>query len=231
MKKIVILLSFIWTADAGATHWLTYYVYVETEYVQGPWARTSLFTGRDYRYLAAKVHEDLFGTIRDELAIKMLGRLKEEKPELYDWDYNLLINGDTVCLEPVGPFTMNETLMNEVTATMTINSFAAVCFRWSGGRELFTLADLTLPYFDLVRPKAGGDATARPEGNGAANARQEAVGEATVTPEGNDESMVKGEPAPEIAGNNKSNPLIAWFLISVLFNLVLLLFLILKSRK
>jgi hypothetical protein len=231
MKKIVILIAFIWTADAGATHWLTYYVYVETQYVQGPWARTGLLSGSDYRYLAPRIYEDLFGTIRDELAAKMLGRLKEEKPELYDWDYNLLIDGDTVCLEPVGPFKMSETVMNEVTATMTINSFAAVSFRLSGGTQLFTLADLTLPYFDLVRPQTNVEATASPKAGDKATVSQQTSEEATIGPEVNGEAPARAEPAPDIPVNNRNNSLIAWLLLSVLLNLTLLLFLILKSRK
>jgi len=201
MRQIAILLTLFLTVKAGATHWLTYYVYVERAYVQGPWARTNLLNGSGYRYLAPEVHEDLFGTIRDELVEKMLTRLQEDKPELYDWNYNMQIKGDTVYLEPGGSFVLNETIMNEVTATMTINSFAAVCFRFPGGEEVYTLEDLTLPYFDLVSSVSG------------------------------DPPEVSEEPAQPNGNNTTTNPLVVWLILSVLTNLALLLFLIFKSRK
>ncbi len=201
MKRLTILLTFFWTVEAHATHWLTYYVYVETEYLQGPWVRTGLISGSDYRYLAAKVHEDLFGAMKEDLALKMLERLGGEKPELYDWECEVRLNGDTICLEPQGAFDLNETVLNEVTATLTLNGFAAVCFTFGGKTETYSLADLTLPYFDLVQPDGDHVTVDREAG-----------------PFGTDDITV-------------NNPLAVLLFLSVLLNLAFALFLIFKPRR
>jgi hypothetical protein len=201
MKKAIVLLVLFSSMEAGSTHWFTYYIFVETEYVQGPWSRTQLLSESGYRYLAPRVFEDLFGTMKEELAGKLLERLREEKPSVYDRNLVLSLRGDTVCLEINGNINRPETVMNEVTTTMILNSFSAVCFKYSDREVTWSLADLTLPYFDLVSaPKivAGGSG-----------------------------KQLTADPA---TGDSR-NPLAHWLILSVLLNLILILFIVFKAKK
>ena len=100
MRVLLTILLFFISLNIRATHTLTYYVYVETEYTQGPWTRANLIDAWQYRYLAAEVHEDLFGSEATDLVNKLLSRLKEKKPEIYNWSYELTIQGDSVFITP-----------------------------------------------------------------------------------------------------------------------------------
>lgn len=150
MRLLFILLAFIMGRHVHATHTLTYYVYVETEYTQGPWTRANLLEGSQYRYLAAEVHEDLFGSEPTDLVNKLLSRLKEKKPEIYNWSYELIIQGDTVLITPKDQIKNIETVKNEITATLLFNSFKAVMIKINEQTQVLTLNDLSVPYFDLV---------------------------------------------------------------------------------
>lgn len=150
MKKILFLLLLFVSINATATHWLSYYVYSETQYLQGPWARTEVLSQSDYRYLAPHYYQDLFGTVEEDLVNKMISRLKELKPEVYHWDYHLSIHKDTVRLHISEQPQHFETIQNEITATLLLNDFDAITFDINDHKETLTLEDLTLPYFDLV---------------------------------------------------------------------------------
>ena len=209
MKELIILLTLFNSAEDASTHWFTYYIYIETEYVQGPWARTELLSHSGYRYLAPKVFEDLFGTMKEELAEKLLERLREEKPTLYDRVHKLTLHGDTVNLEIEGIVDRRETIMNEVTATMILNSFSAVRFRYANQEETMTLADLTLPLFDLV------------------SLSEEDSNDAGME-SGQDSGKVRiGEPV----ASDSRNPLSHWLIVSVLFNVILILFIVFRAKK
>ena len=116
MKSFISIALLVLCSGAGATHRLTYYVYYETSYAQGPWSRTGILDHSDYRYLKAEAYEDLFGTVREELVLKMLSRLKEKKPDLYSWDYELTLEGNVVTLTTTDNISNLETVKNEVTA-------------------------------------------------------------------------------------------------------------------
>jgi len=201
MHRTIIALLLIISMRAGATHWLTYYIYLETEYVQGPWARTNLLARSDYKYLAPKVYEDLFGTMKEDLAEKFMDRLREEKPEVYDWDFQLSLHGDTVWLEYEAGIDHLETVMNEVTATMIMNSFDAVCFKDPDGAMTYALTDLTLPLFDLV-----------------------SLSKKDAPENGKKRAM-------EHKASQSKNPLLIWLIVSVVLNLVLGLWIILRSER
>lgn len=148
---LVVLFLMMWSY-VGAAHWMTYYVYHEAYYVQGPWSRTDLLRESGFRYLAAQQHEDLFGTERVQLVRKMLSRLQDQKPELYDWDYELEIRNDTAIIVPVVNVEPVETIKNEIIATLGVNGFKVVKFGKPGEEGIWTLQDLTLPFLDLVSP-------------------------------------------------------------------------------
>lgn len=150
MKILLAFFLSITSLQATATHELTYFVYSETEYIQGPWLRTDLLETSGFKFLSAEVYEDLFGSGDEAFVNKVLSRLKEKKPDLYKWDYTLSIQGDTVVITSQKTIQSFETVMNEITATLTLNRFKAVTFRIDGEQKIYTLGDLTLPYFDLV---------------------------------------------------------------------------------
>ncbi|MBC9813057.1 hypothetical protein H9Y05_11310 [Crocinitomicaceae bacterium CZZ-1] len=159
MKILLTLFMFMTGLCATATHELTYYVYSETEYIQGPWLRTDALEASGFKFLSATSYEDLFGSGDDALAGKLLSRLKEKKPDLYEWNYTLSFQGDTVIITPQKTIQSFETVMNEITATLTLNRFKAVTFQINGQQKTYTLTDLTLPYFDLVsgQPETSGE--------------------------------------------------------------------------
>lgn len=150
MKILLTFCLFTTSLYATATHELTYFIYSETEYMQGPWSRTDLLETSNFKFLSAEAYEDLFGSGDADLVNKMLFRLKEKKPDVYNWDYTLSFQGDTVIITPQKTIQSFEIVMNEVTATLTLNRFKAVSFHINGQQKTYTLKDLTLPYFDLV---------------------------------------------------------------------------------
>jgi hypothetical protein len=84
---------------------------------------------------------------------------------------------------------------------MILNSFSAVCFKYSDREETWSLADLTLPYFDLV-----------------------------TTPEKDPGGSGKELTTDPSAGDSR-NPLAHWLILSVLLNLILIFFVVFKSKK
>lgn len=211
MKGILILLTLFTSLNANATHWLTYYVYFETEYLQGPWSRTDILEKSKNKYLTSVAFEDLFGTVDADLVGKMLARLKNNKPETYDWTYDLSFRGDTVILTTKDQINELETVKNEITATLTLNNFKAVTFRFHGGQETWTIDDLTLPYLDLVmgQPKTS-----------------EPTVEKEIKETTNTEIIQNKEKT-----NKESNPLFLWLVISGIVNIGLIMLLTMKKKK
>ncbi len=214
MKKLICILILSQGIQAGATHWLTYHVYYETEYIQGPWSRSQILNQSGYHYLAVREYTDLFGTEQVDLAEKMISRLKELHPAAYEISYTLNINRDTVILEIDPADGTWDRIRNEVTATMTMNSFRAVCFRLPDTVVITTMADVTLPYFDLV-----------PAGHRAADSDQ-------VTREGLENPS--DEPSPGLTGNRKSTRqgiLLPALLISIALNLIFIIVTVKRRRQ
>ncbi len=209
---LTILLLFQ-AVGAGATHWLTYYVYVETEYAQGPWRGTRLLDRSDYRYLAPREYTDLFGTESVDLALKMMERLREIDPEAYGWQVNIDLKGDTAILMIDQPIPQWERVRNEVTATLTMNGFQAVLFSLADTAVVSTLHDLTLPYFDLVEP-----------------ARARSVNETDLR---GPAMSPPASPAPlqESEGTLPRNPLMVWLILSLLLNVALGISLMINIKR
>lgn len=153
MHRMKYLLSFLFLLIgffAGAAHWMTYYVYHETHYEQGPWVRQNLLQESGFKYLLAESHKDLFGTEDEQMIKKMMSRLQDKKPEIYHWNYELEIKKDSVIIIPDGNIEASETIKNEITATMAMNGFEPVIFKSADQQELWTMQDLSLPLLDLI---------------------------------------------------------------------------------
>jgi hypothetical protein len=150
IKRILIVVVFLTSLNAQATHWLTYYIYLETEYIQGPWQRIDILEESNYKYLAPKAYENLFGSIPNDMVKTMIENLRENKPNIYNWNYEIDVHGDSVILIVNDKIAHYVTIKNEITATLTLNGFSGVTFRTPNQVETMTLDDLTLPYFDLI---------------------------------------------------------------------------------
>ena len=208
MKGLLTILTLLISLSASATHWLTYYVYYETEYIQGPWTRADILEKSKYKYLTLEAHEDLFGTEDTDLVNKMLSRLKERKPDTYDWTYDLTFQGDTVVLTPKGQIEKLETVKNEITATLTLNNFKAVTFHFDNKQETLTINDLTLPYLDLV--------TGQPK--------------ITTSDKIDAKEQIDNTQSNETP-ENKDHPLTIWLIISGFLNIGLIGLLMIKKIK
>lgn len=210
LKGLLTLLTLIVSINANATHTLTYYVYYETEYVQGPWSRADDLINSNYKYLTPVKYDDAFGTVITELVNKMLSRLKENNPEFYNWTYNLNVNGDTVVISPKEKITHWETVKNEITATLTLNNFKAVIFQLEDGDKTLTINDITIPFLDLVK-----------------NPTEIIETTATDTVEIN---IQTNKEVSDVNSGQQKNPFLIWLIISGIINLVLIGRLILTKR-
>ena len=203
MKKILTILALLLALNANATNWLNYYIYHETEYIQGPWSRIDILEKSDYKYLAAQAYEDLLGSERIDLVKKILLHLKEQKPKVYTWDYELSLHGDTIILSTEELIEHIGTIKNELTASLTLNGFEAVVFQIGNKKETMTIFDLTLPYFDLV-----------------------------VTHENSNlilEQKKTKEVSPESRSDNQENPFTIWLIVLGLIIIGLLGFIIIRK--
>lgn len=150
IRNYLITILLFLCVNAQATHSLTYYVYLETEYLQGPWSRTDILESSGYKYLAPKQYVNLFGSVREDMVNTMIANLRENKPELYKWEYTVKVFNDTVLLtinEEIGQI---ETIKNEITSTLTLNSFSVVTFEFPTSTETLSIDDIKIPYLDLV---------------------------------------------------------------------------------
>jgi len=98
MRILLTFLTLTISLNSFATEWLTYYIYFETEYIQGPWKRLYIVEQSNYKYLTVEAYEDLFGSDDEQLVQKFLSRLKNKKPDLYKWSYDLSFLGHTVVI-------------------------------------------------------------------------------------------------------------------------------------
>lgn len=173
----------------------------------------------NYKYLAAEAFEDLFGSEDTDLVNKMLSRLRDKKPDTYNWTYDLIIQGDTVILTSKDRINELATVKNEVTATLTLNNFEAVTFRFDDEYATWTIGDLTLPYFDLIseQPKTSG-----PEQGPESLGTDPTV---MVDPPPLNDMETNGAPDEE------DNPLTMWLVISGMLNIGLIGLLTRKSRN
>lgn len=150
IRSYLLAIFLLLCVNARATHWARYYIYIETEYLQGPWSRMDVLESSDNKYLSPKLYENLFGSVPEDMVNTMIANLAENKPELYKWDYTVKVNGDTVVITTTEEFDQIETVKNEITSTLTLNSFSAVTFQLPGSTTTLTLDDIKIPLLDLV---------------------------------------------------------------------------------
>ena len=193
--------------NSFGTEWLTYFVYYETEYVQGTWTRTNIFEQSNYKYLTVEAYEDLFGSGDNQFVKKLLTRLKTKKPELYKWNYDMSFKGDTVIISTNEKPENLGTIKNEITATLTFNNFKAVTFNFGNNSETLTKNDLTIPYFDLVSNES----------------TYQSIDTTKIKEQSRQNQIVK-----QIV---KRNPLKTWLIISIIFNFGIVGLFILKRFK
>lgn len=208
MKNLITLFVLIISINTQASHWFTYYVYHEVEYLQGPWSRANLLDDSNYIYLTVEQHESLLGTEDSDLVDTLISKLKEKKPDLYNWTYELKIDKDLVEISTEDEVDF-EAIKNELIATILFNNFEKLKFDYNGQSETLTLDDLTLPYFDLVTNP--------------------------IQTETTDEPLIEQE---EITENQpienkeeKRNTLVFWLMASVLLNIGILGFWLMRKKK
>jgi len=206
MKILLIILTLTISLNSFATEWLTYYVYVETEYSQGTWKRTDILEQSNYKYLTVEVYEDLFGSTNEQLVQKFLLRLKAKKPDIYNWKYDLTFQGDTVVITTKEQPKNVEIIKNEITATLTFNNFKAVTFNFGNNSETQTVKDLTLPYFDLV-----------------SNQITQTIDTTKI--------QKLSEQSQNVQPTETKNPFIIWLIISIIFNIGLVGFWTMKKLQ
>ncbi|MFO8236501.1 MAG: hypothetical protein R6U04_13975 [Bacteroidales bacterium] len=217
MRKLLTLLFLLTALNVSATNWLSYYVYSETKYMQGPWSRTDVLGKSGYRYLAPHYYEDLFGTVKSDLVNKMIQRLQEMKPGVYNWDYDLSIEGDTVIFSTGTQIRRFETVKNEITVTLTMNDFDVIIFRLPDKEETLTIDDVTLPFFDLVE---AGEKDSGEEKSGSM--------EEELQHEKNREEMIITDEDKNGDKGKNHNLLFFALIFSVILNIVLIVFFIKK---
>jgi len=206
MRILMTVFTMTISLNSFATEWLTYYVYFETEYMQGPWTRIDIVEKSNYKYLTVEAYEDLFGSENEQLVRKFLSRLHNKKPDLYKWKYDLTFQGDTVVIKAKEQPKNIETIKNEITATLTFNNFKAVQFNFGGKSETLTNNDLTVPYFDLVSKQTT----------------------QTINTSKMEELSEQNETFEQ---TETKNPLKTWLILSIIFNLGLLVLWTMKQLK
>ena len=206
MKVFLTILTLTINLNSFATEWLTYYVYFETEYSQGTWTRTDILEQSKYKYLTVEAYEDLFGSEEAQLINKILSRLKDKKPDLYNWTYNLNVQSDTVVITTKEQVKNAETIKNEITATLTFNNFKAVTFNFGDNSETLTINDLTVPYFDLISKQ-------------------------TIPTTDRTKIQEPMEQNQTVVPTETKNPLTTWLIISIIFNFGLVGLLMIRKLK
>jgi hypothetical protein len=147
MKAILISLVLLVGTKVSATHWLTYYVYYESTYIQGPWQDAELLDHSDYVYLMPVQFEDLFGSESEDFVRKIFERLAENKPEEYDFEYEVKVTDTSVWITSPEIEDYSETVRNELTTSLCKNGFRAVLFGET--REVWNLEKVTAPFLEI----------------------------------------------------------------------------------
>ena len=165
IRFIFSLLAFIFTPNLSfCTHYLDYFVYYEDEYLQGSSVCTKIVFGPDDEFLIPRKFNDLFGTIDLGVYIKILERLREEKPELYRrtvllTKYSEAENWETLSVKTdVKSQREFITIKNEIVCSFsdygenkyTVFSFTNPQLQKEYGGKTFSREDITVPVFYLT---------------------------------------------------------------------------------
>lgn len=214
MKKAVffLLFFFIVAQKSVATEWLTYYVYVQKEYLQGPWKRADLLGQDSYAYLHAQQYEELFGSEPVSLANAILKHLREETPERYTFQSTLVATGDTVVIQTRDTITDFEAVRNELVASLLLNNFSTVKIIQPGSAAFYGLQDISVPYMDLVFPSG----------------REVPLMQSPDSLQSDINTSARQ--SPPAAGKSPGNKLSLWLILSVIIN-ILLVVLLLRKRN
>ncbi|HUM45332.1 MAG TPA: hypothetical protein PLD84_00295, partial [Chitinophagales bacterium] len=209
MKQLLILVFiFLAAQNCLATEWLLYYVYVQTDYVQGPWKRTNILDkSGSYLYLHPEQFEELFGTEKTDLAIAILNHLKKASPERYTFNPVLSLSEDTVVIQTTEAIADFDAVKNELTASFTLNNFPAVKIIRGNHAALYQLEDISIPYMDLVFPQ---DSSVQAETT------------AIQKPDSADMQPSTPKSTKTISGDHSMNPSPIWLIISTFINIILL---------
>lgn len=151
MKNLFLSAAFVFLAGVShATHTLWYYVYFQTEFVQGPWTGTDILS-QGYMYLEPKLFViENAGSDPVIVPAEALDKLRENAPKLYGWDYKLEAAGDTLLISSVQAISDFGQVKNEVITTMTHLGFPLVRFKTADLDQVFSQQDVDLPFFELV---------------------------------------------------------------------------------
>jgi hypothetical protein len=228
--KLVFAFLFLLKLTSGATEWCNYYIYVEKDYMQGPWSRADLiYNYSKEKYLHPVLCEDLFGSEKEQLIYAVMGHLKKESVYHYTFKYTVKELGDTAFIQTKDTIPGFKSIKNELIASLLLNNYKVLTIKQATISNSYVLSDLSLPFMDLCLPP-------KPEGTRAAEPAMRADTSKQKT------SLLKETPQPDTLKTkdrtqedmkNIENPFPSglWLIVSVVINLTLGLFLILNRKK
>ena len=172
MKRIgLTIFLFVFALNLKATHNLTYFVYVESQFLQGYWKDAGEVYESGDKFLYPYVYTDLFGTVKKDFYNKLLERLNEHhgfytavsldsntlKREGYREFYDTL----NFAVQPELTDAQIKTVKNELIATvLSAGECQAIRLKFYKNGEpqksgIYDYSDVDYPVFDLVRMKKG----------------------------------------------------------------------------
>ncbi len=228
--KLLFALLFLLSLSCSATEWCNYYVYVESEYMQGPWTREDvIFKYSHGKYLHPVLCEDLFGSDKTELIIAVLGHLKKESENRYNFKYTVAEMGDTAFIQTKDPIPGFESIRNELIASLLLNNYKVLLIKQAGIEHTYVFSDLGLPFMDLcLPPKASATTSPGPVQTSDAIEQKKPLKEAANHP---DTLKTKNPESEEIKNSQAISPDRIWLFISIAVNLFLILILIVRQNK
>lgn len=220
MKRIItLLICFTIGQNAFATEWAWYYVYIQTDYMQGPWTRSQILYDRNSAYLHPIQFEDLFG-LSDEAGLvnTILKHLKEEDPPRYKFHATLSVDKDTVVIKTKDTIPDFDAVKNELIASYVLNHFAAVKIIQKNKTDVFQLKDISVPYMDLVLP----------------NQKTLSSTEMPEAPPENKKDTVSNIPTAAITSEQhecKNDGTNSWLIVSIALNILLIGWFLIRRKN
>lgn len=164
-----LFLLFLSVRPCRATHDLQYFIYIQDEYIQGPWRHAENVV----EYLRPVTFTELFGSEPLDIPLHVFRHLAENRPEDYRWERTLSIAGDTLVVDTPDRIQNFERVRNEVTLSMVSQSmFRHVRFLSAGNDVTLSRDDVELPYFALVHPGQDRSGDEFPESVGTSDAER-----------------------------------------------------------
>ena len=172
MKKLALsLFLFVFALSVKATHHMTYFVYVETQFVQGYWKDAANVYESGDKFLYPYSYTDLFGTVKKDFYNKLLERLGEhhdfysavslDSNELKREGYREFYDTLNFAVQPELTPEQIKTLKNELTTTvLSAGECQAIRLNFYQDDEIhkaevYDYSDVDYPVFDLVSMKKG----------------------------------------------------------------------------